>query len=319
MAPQLLSTYLSVRKKYPMKIQRRQFIRDTSLATIAFSFSRALYGQSSKKMLVGMQLYCVRDAMRKDPLGTLKQLAAMGYKHVEHANYVSGKFYGYTPKEFKTILNDLGMTMPSGHTVLRPDHWDAAAKDFTAVWKQTVEDAAYMEQQYVISPSIDMNVRTSYDALMRQLDYFNRSGELCKKHGMLFGYHNHDFEFSESHNGKSLYDIILDETDADLVMQQLDTGNLFNGGAIASAVIARYPARFKSIHVKDAVLRPGDTKHYESTVLGKGVAEIKNILAAIEKQGTNPHLIIEQEAYQGRDPLECMKQNLAIMKKWGYA
>lgn len=301
-----------------MKSSRRKFIRNTSLASLAIGFSGAIYSKPSNAMLVGMQLYCVRDAMRKEPLATLKQLAAMGYKHVEHANYVSGKFYGYTPKEFKTILNDLGMTMPSGHTVLRLDHWDARTNDFTDVWKQTVEDAAFMGQQYVISPSIDMNVRTSYDALMKQLNYFNRSGELCKKHGMLFGYHNHDFEFSESHNGKSLYDIILDETDADLVMQQLDTGNLFNGGAIAADVIGKYPSRFKSIHVKDVVLRAGDAKYYESTILGKGVAQIQKILGTIKAQGTNPQLIIEQEAYQGIDPLVCMKENLTVMKKWGY-
>ncbi len=68
--------------------------------------------------LVGLQLYSVRDEMKKDPLGTLKQLAAMGYKHVEHANYVERKFYGHSAKEFKKVLDDLGMKMPSGHTVL---------------------------------------------------------------------------------------------------------------------------------------------------------------------------------------------------------
>ncbi len=301
-----------------MKINRKEFLQFTAMAGAAAVVPAWLRASAPAGMLVGMQLYCVRDDMKKDPAGTLQALAGMGYKHVEHANYVDGKFYGYSPAEFKKILNGLGISMPSGHTVLRPDHWDANAKDFTAVWKKTVEDAAFMGQQYVISPSIDMNVRTSYDALMRQLEYFNRSGELCKKHGMLFGYHNHDFEFSEQHNGKSLYDIILSETDPGLVMQQLDTGNLWNGGANAMEVVKKYPGRFKSLHVKDAVLRKDDNKHYESTVLGKGVANIKDILTVVSKQKSKPQLIIEQEAYQGVAPLECMRQNMQVMKEWGY-
>ena len=93
--------------------------------------------------------------MKVDPLGTLKLLAEMGYKNVEHANYVDRKFYGYTAKEFKKILKDLGMKMPSGHTVFGKDHWDGGKKDFTDKWKFTVEDAATMGQQFVISPWLD--------------------------------------------------------------------------------------------------------------------------------------------------------------------
>ena len=71
-----------------------------------------------KNTITGIQLYSVRDDMKKDPAGTLKQLAAMGYKNVEHANYVDRKFYGYSASEFKKVLDDLGLHMPSGHTVM---------------------------------------------------------------------------------------------------------------------------------------------------------------------------------------------------------
>jgi sugar phosphate isomerase/epimerase len=147
---------------------------------------------------------------------------------------------------------------------------------------------------------------------------FNKSGELCKPFGMHFGYHNHDFEFSEKHGERSLYDIILGETDPALVMQQLDTGNLFNGGANAIDVIKKYPGRFTSLHIKDAVQLPDNKTRYESTVLGNGVSGIQEILKMVSKQKQPPQLIIEQEAYQGKAPIDCMRENLAVMKKWGY-
>ena len=268
---------------------------------------------------MGLQLYCVRDDMKADPLGTLKQLAAMGYKNVEHANYVERKFYGYTATEFKKVLDDLGMKMPSGHTVLGKKHWDETTKDFTDAWKYTVEDAATMGQQFVISPSLDKSLRGTQSDLKKQMEIFNKSGELCKKSGMKFGYHNHDFEFSELLDGKSVYDIIMENTDTSLVMQQLDIGNLYNGGAKAIDIVKKYPGRFASMHVKDEILAKGDGhEKYESTILGAGIVNTKEVIDLGRKSGGTIHFIIEQESYQGKTPLACMKEDFEIMKKWGY-
>ncbi len=209
---------------------------------------------SRRNILPGVQLYSVREDMMKDPLGTLKQIAAMGYQHVEHANYINRKFYGYTAKEFRKVLDDLGLKMPSGHTVMGKGHWDAAKKDFTDAWKYTVEDAAICGQLFVISPWLDDSLRKTYDDILAYMEVFNKSGELCKKSGMKFGYHNHDFEFSQQLNGQSVYDIILNNTDPKLVMQQLDIGNLYNGGAKAIDIVKKFPGRFESMHVKDEIL-----------------------------------------------------------------
>lgn len=259
--------------------------------------------------------------MKKDPSGTLKALSDMGYKHVEHANYVDRKFYGYNANEFKKLLNDLDLKMPSGHTVLRMDHWDAAKKDFTDEWKATVEDAAVLEQQFVISPWMDEKVRTSQDELMRFLDLFNRSGELCKKSGMRFGYHNHDFEISTRMGNETLYDVILKNTDPSLVIHQLDIGNFYGVGGRGADFITRYPGRFVSMHVKDEIkaAKNGEMGDgYESTVLGTGVVNVKEILDLARKSGGTEHFIIEQESYQGQRPLDAVKTDLAVMKKWGY-
>jgi len=268
--------------------------------------------------LMGIQLYSVRDDMKKDPLGTLKQLAGIGYKHVEHANYVDRKFYGYSATEFKKILGDLGLNMPSGHTVMGKQHWDSSKNDFTDEWKWTVEDAAVLGQKLVISPWLDASLRQNYDDMKRYMEVFNKSGELCKKSGMKFGYHNHDFEFSQKLNDVMVYDIILQNTDPSLVAQQLDIGNMYNGGAKALDIMNKYPGRFESMHVKDEIKASGGNEKYESTVLGKGIVPVKDVINLGRKSGGTIHFIIEQESYQGKTPIECAKEDYAMMKKWGY-
>jgi sugar phosphate isomerase/epimerase len=297
---------------------RRSFIQKTALAAAATALSPAfLQAAAKKKYLIGIQLYSVRADMKADPLGTLKALADMGYQHVEHANYVDRKFYGYAAKDFKKILKDLGLSMPSGHTVMGPSHWDAAKKDFSDSWKYTVEDAAILGQEFVISPWLDESLRKTKDDMMRYMEVFNKSGELCKKSGMRFGYHNHNFEFTQMMGSETVYDIILKNTDPNLVTQQLDFGNLYETKADAMAIIKNNPGRFVSLHVKDEIINSKGSA-WESTILGKGEQLVKELVAEGLKTGGTKHLIIEQEAYQGIAPLECVKQDLAVMKGWGY-
>jgi sugar phosphate isomerase/epimerase len=150
------------------------------------------------------------------------------------------------------------------------------------------------------------------------MEVFNKSGELCKKSGMKFGYHNHDFEFSQQLNGETVYNIILNNTDPELVIQQLDIGNLYNGGAKAIDVVQKFPGRFVSMHVKDEIPVSGSNEKYESTILGKGIVNVKEVIDLGRKSGGTRHFIIEQESYQGQSPLDAAKEDLAIMKNWGY-
>ena len=114
-----------------MQHSRRRFIKHSGLALAAASILPGhLFAETAARETLGLQLYSVRDDMKKDPAGTLKKLAVMGYQHVEHANYIDHKFYGYTQPEFKKLLNDLGLKMPSGHTRMNAEHWDAAKKRF---------------------------------------------------------------------------------------------------------------------------------------------------------------------------------------------
>ena len=303
-----------------MNTSRRKFVKDSTLVLAGVTlFSKNLFLPAKSKTITGVQLYSVRDDMQKDPSGTLKKLADMGYRYVEHANYVNRKFYGYGPAEFKKLLDDLGLQMKSGHTVMGQKAWDESKNEFTDAWKYTVEDAAVVGQEYVISPWLDESYRKDIDGLKKFLAVFNKSGELCKKSGMRFGYHNHDFEFNTMVDGMRLYDIILKETDPDLVIQQMDMGNMYGAGGRALDLLKQYPNRFKSFHVKDEI--KSDKKDsmggYESTILGTGVIPVKEILDIGNKSG-DVHFIIEQESYQGKAPLDCVKEDLDIMKKWGY-
>jgi sugar phosphate isomerase/epimerase len=308
-----------------MQLSRRKFIVNGSLSLAgSVLFSNNLFAADCAGTVnLGIQLYSVRDDMKKDPLATLKQIAAMGYKNVEHANYADRKFYGYPASEFKKVLDDLGLKMPSGHTVLFDKHWDKTANTFTDVWKQTVEDAATVGQRYVVSPWLDEGLRKDYDGLVAFLDVFNKSGELCKQSGMKFGYHNHDFEFKYSLNDKKIYDIILENTDPALVTQQMDIGNMYGAGGRALEILKKHPGRFESMHVKDEIKVKEKGKgemdsEYESTILGKGLLPVKEIVDLFKKSGGTTEFIVEQESYQGKTPLESAKEDFKIMKGWGY-
>lgn len=306
-----------------MQNSRRKFIQNTGIALLGIGIAPTILWSKNTsadaRTLIGIQLYAVRDAMFKDPLGTLKALSKMGYQYIEHANYVNRKLYGYTPIEFKKILDDLGMRMPSGHTSLNASHWNNQKKEFTDAWKYTIDDAVTLGQDYVISPWIDEKVRTSYDALMHQLEQFNLSGELCLESGMQFGYHNHNFEFIEKVNGQLIYDIILKETDPELVIHQLDFGNMFGIGARGMDWIKKYPGRFVSVHVKDEIKVPiGEMNdQHDSTILGNGLVDPKAVCILAKAIGGTKQFIIEQESYQGIAPLECARINLERIKTWG--
>lgn len=307
-----------------MKTSRRDFLITGTLALGGAALLPGLGCKPQPKqaavkksgLTTAVQLYCVRDEMKADPLTTLTKLAEMGYTHVEHANYVDHKFYGWTPAEYKKVLDDLGLKMPSGHTVFGKNHWDDSKQDFSDDWKLLVDNAAFMGQQYVISPWLDQTMYSDMDTLLKYMEVFNKCGELCQKAGMRFGYHNHDFEFSHKIGEEMLFDLIMKHTDKDKVVLQLDTGNMYMAGALAKDLLAKYPGRYDNIHVKDMIKKAGE-EGFESTILGKGVLPIREITDMARDQGTTL-FVIEQESYQGLAPLDCMKENLAAIKSWGY-
>ena len=258
--------------------------------------------------------------MKKDPAGSLKRLAQMGYTSVEHAGYKDHRFYGYSPADFKRLLADTGLRMMSGHHFLGAKQWDKSKDDFTDEWKSTIEDAATVGMKYVISPGLDESLCKTSDDFKRYMALYNKAGELCRKAGMAFAFHNESYEFNHTLDNTRLYDLLLSLTDASLVPQQIDIGNMYDPGGRAMDYLKRYPGRFALMHVKDQVSTSANVQNStttESTILGTGVVGVRPIVDYAKSSGTQ-HFIIEQESYQGKAPLDCAAEDLKIMKRWGY-
>ena len=110
---------------------------------------------------------------------------------------------------------------------------------------------------------------------------------------------------------------MMQRLDVKKVIMQLDIGNMYIAGAKALDVIGQYPGKFEMIHVKDEIAVNTKEK-FESTILGKGILPVKEVIDICRKTGGTKVFIIEQESYQGKPPLDCVKEDLAIMKGWGY-
>jgi sugar phosphate isomerase/epimerase len=152
---------------------------------------------------------------------------------------------------------------------------------------------------------------------MKVIDLWNKCGELCQKYGMKFGYHDDFNEDIVMHNMK-IFDIIMKYSDPKLVSHQFDIANLYNAsGTDPIDVLKKYPGSFAALHVKDVLKEKNKDNMHDSTILGKGVLNIKNVVDLAIQNGSWL-LIIEQEAYQDESPMDCVKDDLAAMKKWGY-
>ena len=304
-----------------MNTSRRTFIKSSSIAIAgAAILPESILKQKKTDHILGLQLYTVRDDMKLDPAGTLKRVAQMGYRDVEHAGYHDRKFYGYSIADFKKLLNDNGLKMASGHNPLTAKYWDKRANDFTDEWKYTIEDAAAVGLKYMISPGVDESLCGSMDDFKFYMDMHNKTGALCKKAGIHFAFHNESYEFNHSLGGTVLYDLLLQLTDKSLVAQQIDIGNMYEPGGRALDYLKKYPGRFLLMHVKDELKRDTPAANgnmYESTLLGKGVVDVKEVIDFARKSGTK-YFIIEQEEYQNKTPLDCSKDDLEKMKEWGF-
>jgi sugar phosphate isomerase/epimerase len=292
---------------------RRNFIKKSSLVAAAAAFAK--FGPQKDKFHMPLQLYSVRDEMKKDPAGTLKQLAAMGYKEVEPAAYLdqaiyqNRKIYSYSAKELRTMLDGMGMTVPSSHVVFRVKDWKTDAKDVSDEWKWVMEDANTLGQKYLISPSFAFD-KTKLDECRRGFEVYNNVGELCAKAGLRFGFHNHHQEFEQKFDGEYLYDIMLKELDLKYVCQQLDICNMSVVGVDPMRWLKMFPKHFELLHVKDI-----DKTTKESTLLGDGALDMKGILDYARKNTAVKYWVIEQESYGDKTPLECVKIDLERLKK----
>ena len=270
-----------------------------SLSLIAFSlflFNSCNNSQSDK--FIGLQLYSLRNLMNEDATETVKQVGEMGYGFVEAAGYNDGKFYGMEPLEFKKLVEESGMVFLGSHT--GQDIPDSADWDKTMEWWD-MSIAAHKEAgvEYMVQPFMGKSGYASLEGLKKYCDYFNIVGEKCKEAGIRFGYHNHSHEFEEL-EGETIYDFMLNNTDPEKVMFQMDLYWAIEGGAKPLEYFEKYPGRFWLWHVKD-----------EKEVGASGDIDFESIWTGAENAGVK-YFIVEQEAYD-YPPIESVKMSLQYL------
>jgi sugar phosphate isomerase/epimerase len=222
-------------------------------------------------------LYTVRKDMEKDVEGTLAKVASIGFKEVEFAGY-----FNRTPEQIKTTLKNNGLTAPSAHTQL------PVIKD-KANWQKTIETAQKIGHKYLILAYLMPNERTSFDDYKKLTDVMNQAGADCKKAGIQFGYHNHDFEFQVM-DGQMPFDYLLKNTDAKLVKIELDLYWITKAKQSWAKYFDMYPGRFELLHVKDMDKTPKEF----FTEVGRGSIDFKPIFAQSKKAGVK-HYFVEQD------------------------
>lgn len=250
----------------------------------------------------GIQLWTVKDQMAKDPKGTLKQLSSYGYKQIESFDGQSGIFWGMSNKEFNDYVKSLGMTLVSTHT---------QAND-VKVFEENVAKCAEVGMKWVIDPH--EGPQKSLDDFKRMAERFNQYGEICRKHGIRFAYHNHDYTFPEI-DGVVPQNLLLEQTDKNLVDFELDMYWIAAAGGIdAEQHLKQHSGRYKLGHVKDRMKDVSAGEKDASTELGKGSIDYASLLRTAKDNGME-YFIVEQERFDAGDPLESSKLNATYMKE----
>ncbi|RZK32324.1 MAG: sugar phosphate isomerase/epimerase [Hymenobacter sp.] len=259
---------------------------------------------------MGLQLYTVRDAMQQDPAGTLAKVAQLGYNSVEGATYTgTQKFYGMTPTDFAKVLKQNGLIMPSSHYMLGEAMNNGQPTQGTILhsWDKAVDDAAQAGIKYMVCAYLFDSERGNLDHYKQIAAHLNKAGERCKKAGIQLCYHNHDFEFA-AQGGQLPYDILLKETDKQLLKMELDLYWATKAGHDPLALFKANPGRFPLWHVKDM----DKTEKKDFTEVGNGVIDFKKIFAARQMAGMQ-YFFVEQDRTPG-DPFDSIKQSIGYLK-----
>lgn len=237
--------------------------------------------------------------MGKDPDGTLKRVADIGYKEVESFGYSDGKFFGKTPKDYAALLKNLGLTTPSGH-YMTGNVMMKGEGSLTNNWQRAVDDAAAVGQPYMVCAYLFPDERKKLDDYKQFADLFNKSAEVCKAAGIQFVYHNHDFEFQPL-DGQMPYDLLLSRTDPKLVKMELDLYWATFAGQDPVALFQKHPGRFPLWHVKDMAKTP----EREFAEVGTGSINFQRIFDAQKTAGLT-HYFVEQDVAKQHPPLEAI-------------
>jgi sugar phosphate isomerase/epimerase len=266
----------------------------------------------------GIQMYMVAADFKKDPAGTLKQLAAIGYGYVEAFAMAISNI-----PEFKKMLADAGLGCPAGHFGF----------GFMPTEK-VLDQASELGVKYAISsvlPPGKSEGGANVGGMMQKMNHLtaddfkgmaataNQIGDSAKKRGLQFAYHNHNVEFKKLEGGQTGYDILLKETDPALVKLEVDAGWVAAGGGDPAKLIAAHADRVKLIHFKDfsTVTPPinelGPEAGGHIVDLGTGVAPLKAAYEAAKTAGVEYFIVDHDPPFKGKTAMEAAKLDYAYV------
>ncbi len=286
------------------KIRIQQVILILALiATSSLTFAQEKFG--------GLTLYTLRNEMRDQPEEVLKEVAEVGYKYIEVADYRGGKFYGMTPEEFKSTLDALDLEPLSAHmgsvTLENAD--------------QLIADVKAAGIRYFVIPVPPMGY-FKYDRETRSIsmsddiegltEILKTLGEKCKEAGLEMLYHNHNFEFEENSNGIVPIEYFLENLDPELVNFQIDLYWAVKAGADPVVWFEKYPGRFKVWHVKDM----DDQDRFAP--VGTGTIDFAKILKNKDVSGMQYYIVEQDQTFDGMKPLEAIRVSHDGLKKIGF-
>lgn len=270
-----------------------------ALQALANSRTGDLFSDNILTKKIGLQLYTLRDDLPKNPKGILKQVADFGYSQVESFEGAEGMFWGLGNTGFKKYLDGLGLTIISSHCDINKDFEKKAA------------DAAAIGMKYLICPYL--GAQKTLDDYKVFAEKFNVCGDICKKNGIRFAYHNHGYSFTKQ---EDVYpqDIFMQHTNPDTVDFEMDIYWVVTAGEDPIHWFEKYPNRFRLSHVKDRKKGATPDQHDESVDLGTGSIDFAKILTVARKNGVQ-YNIVEQEKYEGTTPVKSAKADADYMKK----
>jgi sugar phosphate isomerase/epimerase len=253
-------------------LSRRTFLVFTAMLPFACRAAAAAH------IPVGIEMYSVRDELKKDPQATVRAIAAMGYQGLEfYAPYF--EWTHDQTKEMRKLLDDLGIRCFSTHN-------DASYMTTDKI-QNVIDLNSYLGSKYVVMAS--SQPKPGVDGWKAIAEQLNLAAEKLAPAGLKAGYHNHQTEFIPVDGVRPME--ILAKNTKPTVMLQLDVGTCIEAGSDPVAWIRANPGRIRSLHCKD--WSPDPNKGY-SVLFGEGVANWKGIFAAAESSGVEYYLI-EQE------------------------
>ncbi len=300
-------------------MNRRNFIKNTGFLASAAAITpmSEVFAELKNENKLGIQLFSVPKMLSDNFESGVKMLANLGFKELElygpysfsdidtikrweqtgkMLGFSGSGYFGKSAKEAKKLLSDNGLSTPGSHTDI-----DTLEKNMGAL----AENANIMGWKYVTLPAIPDERRKTLDDYKKIADAFNKIGENAKKNGIRFGYHNHGYGIKPTAEGIIPLEIILKNTDPNLVFFEMDIFWTTCGGADPIELLSKYPNRYKMLHIKDMIQKKqfdGDGgsvnqwipmfKHMASA--GDGVLDLKGIVKKAKEIGVE-HYFVEQD------------------------